>query len=109
LIASAKLFPARTDESERPSGPWWRWLQKLPQHCEYSLKISIVLPNLSLQRFDLPRELFVGGEELTQVDECPHHLDARADRNGAHKNVGQHHHPVLGEDVRQVLDVLTPL
>lgn len=102
------LFLAGTAESEGTVGRR-RWLQDLPQHGENCLEISVVLPNLFLQRLDLPRELPVSSQELTQVDECPDDLDAGTDCNGTFKNVREHHHPMLGEDVRQVLHMVSTL
>lgn len=52
------------------------------------------------------RQLLVGGEQPAQLDECAHHVDAH--RHGARgvQNVGGLDGAVLGESVRQVLDVL---
>ena len=39
-----------------------------------------MLPDSFLQRFDLPGKLFIGREELSQMDEGTDNLDAGADR-----------------------------
>ena len=68
-----------------------------------------MLPDFFLERFDLPGELFIGREELSQMDEGSDNLDAGADRYSAPENVRKHHRPVFGEHARSVLKVLSPL
>ena len=58
-----------------------RRVQEILQDVQDGLQVDIVLADLALQRLDLPRQILVGGQHLTQMHKSTDHLNARSNRD----------------------------
>ena len=81
--------------------------------CEKSLRIAFVkiktTSQLSFQIFQLRRELLTVRQNLTQLHESAHDVNAHRYSTLAIEHVCRHHRAVFGEGVGQILDVLAAL
>ena len=69
----------------------------------------MVLSGFTLQRFDLPCEVLMGGDKLPKVNEGADQLDAGSDRHRTFEDVGEHHGAMLRKHGGRILDVLSHL
>ena len=86
---------------------WW-WGHELPDGLEHDGKLLVVLAQLAFELVELASQVFVGGHELAQPHEGAHDGNVNLDGAVAVEDAGEHGNTLLGEGVRQVLDIVTP-
>ena len=75
------------------------------QYFEDGFQIGVVLPYLVLESRNLPCQVFVGCEYLAQMHKRADDLNTRTNRYRALEHIGKHHGPVLGENMRPILNI----
>lgn len=95
------VLAAETDFTAAFRRGWWR--HELPDSVEYHFELRVVA---LLQVVDFAGQVLVAPDELAQLDESAHHIDADFVGRRRVQDVSGHDGPVLREDKGQVFAML---